>query len=92
MSSWQGVVWFVGCLITAMCLWIINVVFIDNAVPQVLVDVKAALPYSIIDMDSWCQLFLVIARLSPLFLIAVGILGWIALSVIYGRRDYEYGY
>ena len=87
MSSIQGAIFFVVCSITALLLWVVNVVFVDNALPQVLSQIQADMPNSIIDMSWWGQLFIKFVQLSPLFCIAVGVLGWIALATIFGRRD-----
>jgi hypothetical protein len=89
MSAFWGYVWLTLCILFAGCLWMLNVVFVDNAIPTILDPVNAAFPNPIVDMSNGVTMFLLMIRWSPLLLIFIGVVGWILECTLFGRSDQQ---
>lgn len=87
MSAFWGYVWLAMCILFAGCLWMVNVIFIDNAIPAILDPLQAAFDTPIVDTFDNATLFMVLARWSPLLLVLIGLIGWYLECTIWGRSD-----
>lgn len=90
MSLFKGAMWIIFCLFIAIVLWALNVVYVDNAVPQILTDFDATFGDSSMgsfNPTNWAQLFIALIRYSPLFMIALGILGFVLEISIFGNSN-----
>lgn len=90
MSNYKGALWFVFCVIVAITLWALNVVYVDNAVPQILASIQSCFPNSTLggfNPTGWAQLFLALERYAPLFMLALGGIGWILEISLFGNTS-----
>jgi hypothetical protein len=87
MSAFWGYVWLALCIIFAGALWMLNVVFVDNAIPAILDPVQTAFPNPITDMSGGVTTMLVMIRWSPLLLIFIGVVGWILECTLWGKSE-----
>jgi hypothetical protein len=88
MGNLKGAIFFMFTALVAISVWAFNVVYADNALPQILTNITTTLPNPIVDMTSWAQLFITLERLSPLFIVLFGLAGWILEILVFGRNDY----
>jgi hypothetical protein len=87
MSAFWGYVWLLICLIFAGALWMLNVVFVDNAIPTILDPLQTAFPNPLVDMSNGVTTLLVMQRWSPLLLILIGVIGWILECTLWGKSE-----
>lgn len=91
MGNLKGAMFFFCCLTVAIALWSVNIIYVDNALPEILTDITAALSNPICDMTGWAKLFMSIERMAPLFLAFIGLVGWILELYVFGARSYGSG-
>ncbi len=91
MSLFKGAMFFITCLVIGTVLWGVNVVNVDNAIPNVLSGLTAVFPNtSMGDFNGtwWAQFFLTLIRYAPIFIAGVvGLVGFVLEISIFRTDD-----
>jgi hypothetical protein len=93
MGNLKGSIFFMFCAVLAVVVWGLNIVYVDNALPQVLsslFDTFDSVTMGNFNPVWWVQFFTALERYSPLFIVFVGGVGWLLEAYIFNRGDNYY--
>ena len=90
MSAIRGWLWLGCCIALAIGVFVFDVIYADNALPQAIDQISKSFTQTVIaTQNSNVQLFIVIIRWTPLFIVAAGMIGWYVETVTWGSAQYE---
>lgn len=89
MSAYWGAIWLTICIVFGLGVWMCNVLVVDNAYPQILQAIHDNFSNSLMPNDNQAIMFLKMVDYAPLFIWFMGIIGFVAESVIWGRSEDE---